>query len=282
MLTELSISNSAGDSLSLPIPSGSDGYLVTEIEGLDPVPVAHATSTYAQLDGERYHASRREKRNIILHIKLKKNWWATTISYRRNRLYSLFVPKTEITLVFDTAETGLVYTVGRVETIDANMWTDEPFVIISILCFDPIFKSLTPTENTWVFSASTIRAINYLGNIETGISVEVVDWELEATAASNTIFTSYVGSAWPYSRTQIMSFSASLGQYDRLRFSSVPGEKYVKLKLVDNSIVSAINRLDTSSQWISLAPGANVFHATTSFIGARKYKLSYYTLYGGI
>lgn len=278
MLTELSISTPTGDSLSLPIPSGSDGYLVTEIEGLDPVPVTMASSPYALLDGEYYHESRREKRNIILHIKLRKNYWSTTIDYRRNRLYSIFVPKQEITLIFNTPQNGNVTISGRVETINATMWTDEPVVIVSIICFNPDFRAINPVTATYAFSTSEYRTINYPGTVLSGVTVAVVDWETSSTSSTNTKFTNKIGN----DTTQEMLFAASLGQWDRLSFCTVPGSKHARLTLQNNSVVSALSRLSATSTWLMLGPGLNSFLGTTNVIGSRKYSVSYYPLYGGI
>ena len=282
MLKGLSITTVSGDSLSLPIPSGSDGYLVTEIEGLDPVPVAHASSTYAQLDGERYHASRREKRNIVLHIKLRKNWWSTTIDYRRNRLYSLFVPDQELELIFDTHLHGLLSIMGRVESIDASMWTDEPFLVVSIICFDPMFRSSTRIESTFDFTAvgSTItRELTYSGNVNAGINISVVNWELNATTANTVLFMNKVGN----NAEEQIFISGALAQWDRVSLSTVPGNKFVIKTIANGTTSSILHMLDLSTHsWIRLAPGINLFKAWCDYPTDRQYTISYHNLYGGI
>src|SRR5688572_29621890 len=106
MISGLTITSEYGDSLSLSMPRAGDGYLVKEIEGLDPVPVAIVSSPISTIDGEVYQASKREQRNIVLHIKLDKNYAATTITQRKNRLYSLAMGKQLLTLVFETEEHG--------------------------------------------------------------------------------------------------------------------------------------------------------------------------------
>ena len=282
MLKGLSISALSGDSLSLPIPSGGDGYLVTEIEGLDPVPVALVSSTYAQLDGERYHASRREKRNIVLHIKLQKNWWTTTVDTRRNRLYSLFVPNHEILLTFDTPLHGFLAINGRVESIDASMWTDEPMFVVSIICFDPIFRSSTPVTVTYDFTAvssETTREIVYEGNISAGINISVVDWEVNATSANMILFMNKHGN----NIEEQIHISGALAQWDRVSLSTVPNNKFVSKTIGDGTVSSILHMLDlTTMSWLQLGPGINLFKAWTDEPTSRKYSISYHNLYGGI
>ena len=282
MLKGLSISALSGDSLSLPIPSGGDGYLVTEIEGLDPVPVALVSSTYAQSDGERYHSSRREKRNIVLHIKLRKNWWSTTIDYRRNRLYSIFVPDQELELIFDTHLHGLLSIMGRVESIDASMWTDEPMFVVSIICFDPIFRSSTPVTVTYDFTAvssETTREIVYEGNISAGINISVVDWEVNATSANMILFMNKHGN----NIEEQIHISGALAQWDRVSLSTVPNNKFVSKTIGDGTVSSILHMLDlTTMSWLQLGPGTNLFKAWTDEPTSRKYSISYHNLYGGI
>lgn len=282
MLKGLSISALSGDSLSLPIPSGGDGYLVTEIEGLDPVPVALVSSTYAQLDGERYHSSRREKRNIVLHIKLQKNWWTTTVDTRRNRLYSLFVPNHEVLLTFDTPLHGFLAINGRVESIETPMWTDEPMFVVSIICFDPIFRSSTPITVTYDFTAvgsETTREIVYEGNISAGINISVVDWEVNATSANMILFMNKHGN----NIEEQIYISGLLAQWDRVSLSTVPGNKFVSKTIGDGTVSSILHMLDlTTMSWLQLGPGINLFKAWTDEPTSRKYAISYHNLYGGI
>ena len=282
MLKGLSISALSGDSLSLPIPSGGDGYLVTEIEGLDPVPVALVSSTYAQLDGERYHSSRREKRNIVLHIKLQKNWWTTTVDTRRNRLYSLFVPNHEVLLTFDTPLHGLLSINGRVESIDTPMWTDEPMFVVSIICFDPIFRSATAVVNTFDFTgvgSSITRTLTYLGNIDAGVDISVVDWETNATSTDMICFMNKHGN----NSEEQLFITGTLAQWDRVSLSTVPGRKHVTKTVENGTSSSILNMLDlTESKWFKLGPGINTFKAWTTEYTGRKYNISYNNLYGGI
>lgn len=139
MITELTITPEYGDSLTLSVPGPTDGYLVKEIEGLDPVPVSLASTTVASMEGEVYQSSRLEKRNIVLKIKLITNYAASSISARRNYLTSLFLAKKSVVLGFDRVDGEYVTIEGRIEDIEAPTSTEDPLVTISIICFNPDF-----------------------------------------------------------------------------------------------------------------------------------------------
>ncbi len=60
MLIKVEARTSSGALLILPLDDVSSGYVVEEIEGLDPVKATLVSSSFAQADGEQYHT-----RNVI-------------------------------------------------------------------------------------------------------------------------------------------------------------------------------------------------------------------------
>ena len=60
MLTRVEVRNDHGNLLNLSLQEILGGFIVEEIQGLDPVAATIVSSSFAQLDGEQYQSSRRE------------------------------------------------------------------------------------------------------------------------------------------------------------------------------------------------------------------------------
>jgi hypothetical protein len=62
--------------------------------------------------------------------------------------------------------------VGRVESCEAALFTAEPAVDISVMCFDPDFFEITPeVVSGSTTSGETPMTIEYVGTVETGIEL---------------------------------------------------------------------------------------------------------------
>ncbi len=170
MLIRVEAYNSQGTVLNLPLGDVSSGIFVKEIEGLDPVKANLASSSFANKDGEQYHAARREARNLKFKLNLRTDNASATVQSLRSYLYSFFMPKSEVLFRFHMTDGFYVDILGRVETCEAPLFVKEPAVDISILCFDPDFYSPTPV----IVNASTSNAgyveilIPYAGTVESG------------------------------------------------------------------------------------------------------------------
>jgi hypothetical protein len=84
------VTNTQGQTLVLPLEAYNDGYLLSEIEGLDPVKATLVSSSFANLDGEQQQSARREARNIVLHLDLLMGYGIPISALRRN-LYIFFM-----------------------------------------------------------------------------------------------------------------------------------------------------------------------------------------------
>ena len=70
LLKTLKVTNSRGFTLDLPLEDISGGFIVKGIEGLGPVKATLVSSSFANMDGEQYHSSRRKARNLIVKLGL--------------------------------------------------------------------------------------------------------------------------------------------------------------------------------------------------------------------
>lgn len=273
MLTMVNVVNNRGDLLNLPLEDVSDGYVVQEIEGLDPVKATIVSSSFATLDGVQYHSSRREARTIKLRLGLEPDYVETSVQDLRQRLYKFFMPKTAVDMEFISSEDLVVNISGRVEAFETVLFTDEPAVDIAVMCFDPDFYDSDPIALTGsTTSSSTDTTIVYDGTVETGVALTL---DVNRTMSEFTVY-----HRPPDGSLRTLDFSATLLAGDSLKITTIPGQKSVILKRY-GAYSSALYGLSPQSAWMELLPGTNYFrvYATGAAI---PYTLDYVNKYGGL
>lgn len=273
MLTLVEVNTSQGGLLSFPLADTSLGFVIQNIEGLDPVKATVVSSPFAQQDGAQYQSSRRETRNITMTIGLDPDYVTTTIRDLRTSLYSVFMPKTSVDLRF-LMDDGLdVHISGLVESCETAMFSADPAVDISILCFDPDF--IDPDDVVLSGSStagSTATTVNYAGSVDTGflftlsVNRTLTDFSIYQQSSDGT--------------QQQLDFHASLITGDTLKISTIKGNKYVTLTRagVDSSLLYAIS---PQSSWLGFVPGTNSIRVYSEG-AAIPYTIDYITRYGGL
>ncbi len=278
MLTKLDVSTSQGNLLSFQFDDDTSGYLVQNIDGLDPVKATLVSSSSAGVDGEQYQSARRETRNIKLTIGLEPDPLMDTVRGLRKRLYGYFMPKSEVTLTFYDDEGPTVNVVGRVESLEASLFTQEPAVDISIICYDPDFVDpvtvhLPASGQTLQTTSSTSdTVISYDGSVSTGT---VITLNVDRTLGDFTIYHQP-----PNDDLRQLDFSAPLVAGDVLTISSVIGDKGVTLTRA-GSQSSLLYGMSPQSSWIELMPGDNRLHIYATGAGV-PYTIDYVNKYGGL
>lgn len=273
MLTTVEVRNQAGSLLTLPLSDPSQGFVVTDIEGLEPVKATLVSSSFANLDGGQYHSSRREPRNLKLKLDLEPDYILDSVQELRRRLYNFFMPKTKSNLRFILDDGTTVGIDGRIESFDSPLFTKDPSADISLMCYDPDFVNVDPvliTGNT--VSTETNTLVTYEGSVETGIRFTLnVDRAL-------TEFTIY--HIPPDGVVRALDFAGSLSAGDVLQISTVPGAKGATL-ISGDTATSVLYGVSPQSNWIELQPGDNYIrvYATGAAI---PYEIEYNTRYGGL
>lgn len=273
MLTLVEVRTVQGTLLSLPLADVSDGIALAEIEGLDPVKATIVSSSFAQMDGQQYQSSRRESRNIKLKLSLDPDYITTSVRDVRTRLYNFFMPKSPISMRYYMSEGLTVDILGRVETFETPLFSKDPEVDISVMCFDPDFFIPTPVVvNGSTVSTTAETEIAYPGTIETGFT-----FVLNIDRAVSEISMYMRDSA---GTVRSMAVSAVFQAGDTITINSRVGSKSVILTRsnVDSSLLYAVS---PQSAWLELKPGTNYFRAYA--IGAAiPYTITYSTKYGGL
>lgn len=273
MLTKVEVRNPAGTLLTLTLDDDSSGYIVDEIEGLDPVKATLVSSSFASLDGTQFQSAHRENRNVIIKINLRPDFITQSVRSLRRALYAYFMTKIEVSLRFYDSDDTVVNIMGRVESCDTPLFTKEPQVAVSVVCFDPDFQELDPiVESGSTVSTTTEFLIDYDGSVETGFLFEL---NLNRSLSDFTIY-----HRPPDGTLRQLNFSASLLSGDKLSISTVTGNKYINL-LRGGTTSSLLYGMPTQSAWIELQPGAN--HLRVYAVGAAiPFDITYTVRHGGL
>jgi hypothetical protein len=273
MLTMVSAQSSGGDTLLLPLMDSSGGYIVKDIQGLDPVKATLVSTAFAQLDGAQLHNARRETRNIVMKLGLEPDYISNNVASLRTDLYKFFMPKSMITfsLYADDVLWGTTETV--VETCDNNMFSADPEVDISLICYDPDFYAPDPvTLSSSTVSSSTTTEIDYEGTSDTGILFTIT---FPGPYSGISLY-----NRRPDMITDTIDLSASFLAGDVLEINSNPLSKGVTIIRSGLRIPSLYSLNYPQSSWISLKQGSNLFRAYLP--GASiPFSLEYTPKYGG-
>ena len=274
MLTSVEAVSAQGTLLNLPLDDLDNGYLLDEIEGLGPVKATITASSFAGLDGSQYQSSRRESRNLVLKISLVPDYSVNqTVSSLRRELYNFFMPKSFVDFRIHDSELGIVYTSGRVESCEPTLFTQEPEISVSVVCFDPDFydPTVVETSGTTVSTTDEIE-IAYDGSVETGI---VFSLSVDRTLTEFTIY-----HRDPSGALRQLDFSGSLQSGDVLTISTSQGDKYVRLLRggVQSSLLYGVS---PQSSWLELKPGNNYVRVYATG-AAVPFAIQHIKKYGGL
>lgn len=271
MLTMVSAENDAAGQLLLPLFDSSAGYSVKDIQGLDPVKATLTSTPLAQLDGARLNNAKREPRNITIKLGLETDWVSNTVAGLRRDLYQWFSPKSQLTFGLYDDDVPFGTTLATVESCEANMFSADPEVDISLLCFDPDFYG-----DTFTFLGSTVvdtstQGIAYNGTSDAGIIFSITFSE---SASSIIIYNTR-----PDRNIQVMDIEGAFTTGDTLTINTNPGQKSA-IRSVAGLPISVLSYVHTRSDWISLEKGNNLIRVY--YTGSiTPYTLTYTEKHGG-
>jgi len=273
MLTQVDVRTDSGTLLQLPLEDYSEGVLVKDITGLDPVAATIVSSSFAQLDGEQYQTARREKRNIVFTLGLESDYSSFTVRQIRSSLYKFFMPKSNVNMTFNMDDGPALQISGRVESFAAPLFTKDPEATLSLLCFDPNFvdPNVVTVEGNTTDSTNNDQ-IEYDGTVETGFQFHMV---ADRDIAQFSIY------AQDESGSQTsLDFDAALSSGDTIDISTVAGAKSARLTR-DGAQSSILYGVSPFSAWVNLFPGVNQFRVQAAGDPV-PYTLSYTNKYGGL
>ena len=273
MLNLVEVRTDRGLLLSLPLFEQSEGFLVKEIEGLDPVDATLVYSSMASQDDEQEQSSKRVKRNIIIKLGYEPDYINDTVKSLRDRLYGFFMPKSQVSLRFYSDDMPTVEIVGRVEKMSAPLFSRDPEATISILCAKSNFVGLDSyLVNGNTTSGTTETLIEYDGSIETGGLFRLLP---DRSMSGFTIY-----NRLPDDSVQSQEFVFPLLSGDILEINSVNLNKSARLTRT-GATSSVLYGISPISKWLNLYPGEN--HIRVSAAGAAvPWSFAYANKYGGL
>lgn len=273
MINKIEVRSPAGTMLTLTLDDSSSGFVVMAVDGLDPVKATITSSSFAKIDGSQYQSCRRESRNIILKLGLEPDYISSTIRSLRNILYDFFMPKSEVSLRFYIDSDLVVNVDGRVESCDADLFSKDVQINISVLCFDPDFvDNEIETINGNTVSTETNTELDYTGTVDAGI--------LFTMTVDRTITTFTIYHNPPDGTFKSLDFAMELYSGDSVTISTVRGDKYV-YRTREGVTQSVLYAMSPQSNWIEFSRGINHFRVYTSG-AAIPYTITYYNRYGGL
>lgn len=256
----------------------TDFVQIRNIEGLDPVKASVNTSLLGTGDGEAYTGSSIPKRNIVFTIHPNPDWKTWSHETLRRLLYLYFMPKQLVRLVFYDDLIVPVEIHGIVESFEDNLFSEDPEILVSIICPDPYFTALEPE----IVSGNSIRPggltteVPYNGTVETGFYVKIS-------------FSS--GSTPTYVKIQVGDPNISYFAVDSSPL--VDSSKYFEMtclqskKTIQNVTIASglftnlLSKIRMNSVWPVLKPGINDFSIVTD-VGIQTWELRYYERFGGL
>jgi hypothetical protein len=251
VLNKVEVVTETGKTLELPIVDPPEGYVVKDIQGLDPVKANLVSASFANMEGEQYHASRREKRNLVFTLGLEPDPVFGTARTLRKKLYDHLMPKSNVLIRFHDDDLGVVEIWGRVETLECPLFVQEPEATISILCFNPDFYEPEVIVFNGLSTQGSVEAvINYTGTIETGIK-----FSLTADRLIDSGLVIYHRA--PDNTMRTLDFTKPLGTGARLDISTISGAKGATLTTESTGTDSILYGITPESNWINLYPGEN-------------------------
>jgi hypothetical protein len=278
MLTQMDVINASGGTLQLPLASSAGGYVVKEIDGLDPVTATLTSSSLAQVDGAQLNAASRGTRNITAKFGFAPDYSASSVKSLRKNLYKYMLPKSNITMKFYDNGTLNAITTGTVESLAApsSFFVQDPEMDLSVICFDPDFyapDSETVTGATIAPSTSTPSAITYEGDSAAGFI-----FTLNINGAPTTIS---LYNVQPDGTSQLFEMdNLSLASGDVVTINTIPFQKAVTRNRA-GTVTSLLYTKSQQSVWPSLVTGVNNIRCTSD-LAAIPWSLNYTAKFAGL
>jgi hypothetical protein len=272
MLEKVEVITGSGAVLELPIANSPGGYIVENIDGLDPNKAIFSSTIMALMDGEEYQASRGEKRQITVELGYSLSH-PSSVRARRTNLYKYFMPKAAVLLRFYMTDFPVVEITARVEDLNAPMFTKDPKATIILIAHKPDFvaedetiipgnSTDTPTAQNIVYGGSVESGFLFTFNVDRAISMFTIDHNQPNGTGSQMIFQ---GSLIAGDVVEINTQEGSKGAW-RIRAG------------VRTSVLASIS---PGSDWINLFPGSNSFRVFLTGVGI-PYTLKYKERFGGL
>jgi hypothetical protein len=281
VLTKLDVLGMRSLAPTLPLADGgapgTDPLQILNIDGLNPVKAEITTQPFGSYDGEAYMGAFVGKRNVVLTIGLNPNWATQSIEALRQLCYNYFMPKLTTKLRFFSTHLPICEINGYVESLESNMWSKVPQMLVSIICPEPDFIASDPVVlNGTTNNGSPFIDFQNVGSVPSGLTLVIT--QAVGNPGENTIQLSLQNEYAP--RTFISR--GNITSTVRFELSTIPGQKYARSVVTTTGVVTNyLNSIAADAVWPLLYPGDNKLAVITPVVG-QKWTLTYYPRFGGL
>lgn len=301
MIKSVTIINRKGEELVLTLRSPEQsGFFIKKIDGLGAPVATINTAAYATIDGSRFISARANQRNIVFNLGYLDK---PTIEDTRITSYKFFSVKNEITMIFET-DIKTVKITGRVETNEPDIFSKESGTVISVICENPYFMSMSnnivsfsvlqklfsfPFSNEDLYIplihfgnvvVDAQQTINYTGEIPIGFVMSI---DSTGPAGTITIYNLETRESMVIDNDILTSITGSgIVAGDLIKITTIKGKKSAILTRYGLE-VNILNAVVGSANWFTLDIGPNPFYYTAEYGGSYLlFNINYQLLYEGI
>jgi Phage tail protein RIFT-related domain len=284
VITKVEVFSSQPSAPALPLGgtlASDDPIHIRDIQGLGPVKAEIATTPFATSDGELFQGSSVGKRNIVMTMGFNPDWDGDqTVSNLRQRLYGYLLPKALTKLRFFTENLPVVDIEGYVESLEPNIFAQDPEIQCSVICPRPDFIDPDAVIVNGVVDDGTIEnVIDYIGTVPTGFELRVQRTVTNPSYSGPLTVTNVM----PDLTEQIFEIDPVLidtVQYFRL--STIKNAKRVQTVLIaDDSITNVLVNMTADSVWPELRSGENLIKVAADE-NDQAWALAYFNRFGGL
>ncbi len=281
----LKIENTNGEIFEL--SHDNQNYAIIGVTGLTRPATDIHTSAGGGLDGEFFNSSRVQMRNIAITVVLRGN-----IEENRQRLYRIFPMKTHCAVYFSNKNRN-VKIFGYVEILDADLFTEQETVQISIICPRPFWQDMQTiyTELSQIMSMFQFPfaieetpgvpfseivdyptcTIDNVGDVRCGC-VMVID--IKNTVQNLKIFN--------LTTQEFFGFDYTFSDGDQITINTISGQMSVTLNS-SGTVTNILSAVVKNSSWLKLNVGENIFTFTSDDnMDAIDIQFQTGVLYGGV
>lgn len=248
---------------------------VQDIQGLDPVKATINTTEYADIDGGYFTGASVDIRNIVITFGYNPDWAENTIETLRQTLYQYFMPKQAIRLTFTSTHLPPVQIDGFVESMEPNIFSQDPSVAVSIICPDPPFvgvDEVTLDLITVAFVPVTVDTVGYIGSVETPFHMVI------SKGSGPDVGSIIIGIETQYGH---FNFAADgIDATTTLEFDSTDGAREI-IEHRAGVTGSLMGALYADPLWHKLQPGGNNLCVITGS-GGQSAVVTYHPRFGGL
>lgn len=287
-------SGNVGATITLTEENPSHGFFLKSIDGLGPAKANVNVGQMATNDGSYYNSSRLEQRNIVLQLLFDDSYYGAVENARMNA-YTYFPIKGEVELQIQTAHRN-VKTIGYVESIEPDIFSQQEGAQISIICPDPYFYDATDQGRTYTrINEHEQWEFTYNGDFPLGVEMEIQFRSASLQVGNILIRNETTDQEILIDSDRIYAYTGNVIQTgDVLKISTVKGNKKVYLVREGaggETEINILNCLSLDTDWIYLKKGSNYFTFDMeirnepddpSYTRTEKFTIKYRTAYGGV